>query len=447
MGTDDLDGVLVGAHGTVGAETVELALGGAGLHDGNLALDREGLEGHVVHDADGEVGLGLLHVQVVEHGDDLGRGGVLGGQAVAAADDQDILVLALEEGLDVGEEGFAHGAGFLRAVQDGDAADALREDGEEVLLGERTVEVDGDEAVLAAAAGEVVDGLLDGLGDGAHGDDDVLGGGIAVVLERAVAAAGELGNLTHVAGDDVRNGVVALVAGLDGLEIDVTVLGGTAGHGRIRIEGAGAEAGEGLFGDHLAEFVFRKRLDLLDFVAGAETVEEVQERDGGLDRGEVRHGGDVLGFLDGAGGDHGEAGLAAGHHVLVVTEDGEGVGGEGAGGHVEHGREHLAGDLVHVRDHQQETLGCRERGSEGTSLEGTVHGAGGAGLALHLGHFHRLAPEVLLPVGGPLVDVLGHGGRRRDRVDGGVLAEQVGDVRSGIVTITGDEFLFVSHNS
>ena len=307
-------------------------------------------------------------------------------------------------------------------------------------------EVAGDEAVLAAAAREVVDGLLDGLGDGAHGDDDVLGGRVAVVLEGTVAAAGELGDLAHVAGHDVRNGVIELVAGLNGLEIDVAVLGGTAGDRGVRVQGALAEAGESLLGNHLAELVFRKGLDLLDLVARAEAVEEVQERQAGLDGAQMSHGGDVLGFLDAAGGDHAETGLAAGHHVLVVAEDGQGMAGEGAGGHVEHGREHFTGDLVHVRDHQKQTLGGREGGGKGTSLEGTVHGAGGAGFALHLGHFDGFAPKVLLPVGGPLVDVLGHGRGRGDRVDGGVLAEQIRNVRSGEVTITGDEFLFVCHN-
>ena len=77
MGSDDLDGVLVGAHGSVGAESVELALGGALLHDGNLSLGGKALEGHVIHDADGEVGLGLLAVKVVVHGDDLRRSGIL----------------------------------------------------------------------------------------------------------------------------------------------------------------------------------------------------------------------------------------------------------------------------------------------------------------------------------------------------------------------------------
>ena len=294
--------------------------------------------------------------------------------------------------------------------------------------------------------GEVVDRLLDGLGDGTHGHDDVLGILGAVVLERTVGAAGQFADLAHVAGHDVRNGLIDLVAGLDGLEVHVAVLRGAARDGGFRVEGAGAEILEGLLADHLLQFAFVDRLDLLDLVRGTEAVEEMQERQGGLDGGQMRHGGDVLGLLDGAGGEHREARLAAGHHVLVVAEDGEGVRSERAGGYVEDGREHFAGDLVHIRNHQEKTLGGGVGGRQRTGLQGAVHGAGGACLALHLGDADGLAPEVLLAVGGPFVDVLRHRGRRRDRVNGSVLAEQVSDVRRRLVTITGDEFLFFCHN-
>ena len=74
-----------------------------------------------------------------------------------------------------------------------------------------------------------------------------------------------------------------------------------------------------------------------------------------------------------------------------------------------------------------------------------MHGTRGAGLTLHLSDLDGLAPEVLLAVGSPLVHVFRHRGRRRDRVDGSVLAEQVSDIRRCLVTITGDEFLFFSH--
>lgn len=34
-------------------------------------------------------------------------------------------------------------------------------------------------------------------------------------------------------------------------------------------------------------------------------------------------------LLDGAGGEHGEAGRADGHHVAVIAEDGQRLGGQG----------------------------------------------------------------------------------------------------------------------
>ncbi len=77
MASDDLDGVLVGADGAVRSESVELALCGAWLHDGNLALDGERLEGDIVHDADGEVVLRLILLKVIVDSDDLGWSGVL----------------------------------------------------------------------------------------------------------------------------------------------------------------------------------------------------------------------------------------------------------------------------------------------------------------------------------------------------------------------------------
>ena len=270
--------------------------------------------------------------------------------------------------------------------------------------------------------------------------------GGAVIGERPVFAAGQLADFAHVACHDIRHFVIDPVAGFRGLEVDVAVLGGAPCDGGVRIQGTGAERLQRLLADHLAEVVLVQRLDLLDFMRGAETVEEVEERDAGLDGRQVRDRRHVLGFLDGTRRQQREAGLAARHHVLVVSEDGEGVAGEGAGAHVEHGGQHFTGNLVHVGNHQEKALRCRKGGSEGTSLQGTMHGTGGTGLALHLRHFHGFSPEVLFSVSSPLVNVLGHGGRGRDRVDGGVLAEQVSDVRGGIVTITGDEFLFFSHN-
>ena len=266
-----------------------------------------------------------------------------------------------------------------------------------------------NETVLAALCVEVVDGFADGLGDRTHGDDDVLRVGVAVVVEGTVDASGSFADLAHVAGDHVGNFVVDLVAGLDGLEVDVAVLGGAAGDGSLGIESPFAELLQCLGAHHLPEVVLIDCLDLLDFVRGAETVKEVQEGDAALDCGEMGYGRHVLGFLYGAGCEQREAGLAACHHVLMVAEDGKCVRSERAGRNVEDCGQHFACDLVHIRNHQQKALGSGVGGGEGAGLEGTVHCSRGTCLTLKFGDLYGLAPKVLLPVGSPFVDVFCHG--------------------------------------
>ena len=61
-------------------------------------------------------------------------------------------------------------------------------------------------------------------------------------------------------------------------------------------------------------------------------------------------------------------------------------------------RGQLAGDLVHVGDHQQQALRRGEGGGERAGLQRAVEGAGGAAFALHLDHRRHGAPDVrLLP--------------------------------------------------
>ena len=82
-------------------------------------------------------------------------------------------------------------------------------------------------------------------------------------------------------------------------------------------------------------------------------VEEVEEGDFGFEGrgvGDHRH---IVRFLDGVGGEHRKAGLAARHHVALVAENAKRVGGERTGGNMEDGGAKFARDLVHVRDHQQ----------------------------------------------------------------------------------------------
>ncbi len=159
------------------------------------------------------------------------------------------------------------------------------------------------------------------------------------------------------------------VAGFAVLEEYVAVLGHTAGYGSVGGKGAGTEVGESLAVEQGKEVFLFEDLNFLNFVRGAEAVEEVYKRNACLNGGEVSHTGEVHNFLYGAFSEHGEAGLTNRHHVLVVTEDRKSVRGECTRRHVEYGGQKLACDFVHVGNHQQETLRSRVGGGEGTGLK------------------------------------------------------------------------------
>ena len=264
---------------------------------------------------------------------------------------------------------------------------------------------------------------------------NALGVGGADVVERLVVAAGQGGDLVHVLLDDGRDDLVVGVGSLTALEVDVRVLGGAANVRVFRVHGALAEGGHLVHVQQGLHVVVVDGLDLLDLVGGPEAVEEGDEGHAGLDGGEVGHQGEVHDFLDGSRGEHGEAGLAAGHDILVVAEDGQGVGRECAGRHVEDAGQQFAGDLVHVRDHQEQTLGGGEGGGQCATGQAAVDGAGSAGLGLQLADLNGLPENILAALSGPFISDLAHGGRGRDGVDGGGFTHGIGHPCGGGVTI------------
>ena len=143
----------------------------------------------------------------------------------------------------------------------------------------------------------------------------------SVVVEEVIFTTGDAGDFLHVVLYDFGDTVVVFVASLAVLEEYVTVLGHTACYGVGGVEGTCAEVGESLLVHQGSEVVLVHGLDLLDFVRCAETVKEVEEGHTALEGGEVGYTCEVHNLLYGAFGQHGEACLAACHHVLVVTED------------------------------------------------------------------------------------------------------------------------------
>ena len=102
---------------------------------------------------------------------------------------------------------------------------------------------------------------------------------------------------------------------------------------------------------------------------------------------------------------------------------------------MKHRRCKLSGDLVHVWDHQQQTLRCREGRSKRACLKCAMYRAGGTTLALHLHHYRYVAPDIFSTLGGPLVSQLTHGRGRCDRVDGADFVGSIGDVGSSLVAV------------
>ena len=433
---DDLDGVLVGTHGAVGAQAPELAADGAlGLGEQGSAHG-QGQVGHVILDADGEVVLGLLQQQIVEHGLQLGGGGVLAGQAIASGEDQGAVRLVDIGGADVLIQGLADGTGFLHTVQHGDALHGLGHGGHQVLAGEGTEQVHLQEAHLLTLGVQIIDDLLGAAGHAAHGHDDALCVRRAVIVEQVIFPARQAADLGHVVLHHVGEVGIVGVVGLPQLEVDIGVIHQGAHPGILGVQGVGAESGQGLVIHQLGVFVIAQHIDLLDLVAGTEAVEEVQEGDPGPDGRQMGHGGQVCGLLDAAAGEHGKARLAAVHHVAVVAEDGEGVGAHGAGRHMQHAGQTLAGDAVHGGDHQHQALGGGEAGGQSTGLQCAVTCAAGAGLGLHLHQADGLAEDVLFSVGGPFVGFLRHGGRRGDGIDARYLGKGIGNIGGGFVAVT-----------
>ena len=203
---------------------------------------------------------------------------------------------------------------------------------------------------------QIVDGFTNGFGNRTHGNDNIFGIGGTIIGKRVIFAAGDFGNLLHVCFNHIRNGIVKRIGCLFRLKEDIRVLCSTTSDRMLRIKRTVAECLKRFHVEQRSKIVLLDGFDLLNFVRSAETVEEVHERDTAFDGGKVRYTAKVHRFLYRTRCQHGKAGLTARVNVAMVAKDRKCVTGQCSCTDVENSWQQFAGNLIHIGDHQQQTL-------------------------------------------------------------------------------------------
>ena len=356
MVADDFDRRFIRANRAIGAKTPEFAGGGADRRGVDIFACRQGSEGDIIDDADGEAVLGLRQFQVVEHRHDVGRNDVFGAEAVATTDDDRLPFLAVERALNVEIQRLADRSRLFGPVKHGDLFDRLGDIAEEMLQRERTIQVDRQQTDLFAFGVQVVDGFLDHVADRTHRDDDAVGVFGAVIVEQVILAAGHFADFCHIFLDDAGDGLIVEIGDFALLEVNVRILGGAANHRMVGVQRPATEGVQRILVDQAGQFVIFDHFNFLRFVRSTETVKEIEERHAAFDRRQMGHRSQVHDLLHAAFGQKGETGLAGRHDVLVIAENAQRIGGNRARADVEYARQQFAGHFVHIGDHQQQAL-------------------------------------------------------------------------------------------
>ena len=431
---DNADSLLIGADSTVRAKTPEFALDSAlGQHIRHIrrSLNRGMI--NVIIDSHREITLRLIGRQIIEHADNIRRYGILGGQTIAAADHHNRTAgqshrhILMQRGTD--------STRHLDTVQHSHALYSLRQHRQHIFRRERTEQTHLQETDLTALCQQMIHRLISHLADRAHSHDDIGGIGRAVIIKRMILAACQLTDPAHIISHDSRQLLMIPVAGLLGLEENVGILrralySGVAGIQRTRTEGT-----QRLLIDHTSQIVIIPDLDLLLLMRGTEAVKEMQERQTALDSRQMCHGGQIHSLLHAGRTQHGKACLVTGHNVTVIAEDAESMTGDGARRNVHNAGQQLTRNSVHIGDHQQKTLRCSICRSKRTRSQSAVESTCSAALRLHFGNRDLLAKNIFTACCLPLIHILRHRRRRRDRINSGNISESVCDISRRLIAV------------
>ena len=215
----------------------------------------------------------------------------------------------------------------------------------------------------------LVHGFFDRFAYGAHRYDDVFCIRCPNIIKWLVTSSCQLADLIHVINNAFRNSIVELIGSFSSLEEDIRVLSSSADYRVFRIQCSVTEFLYSIPVNQLLKVFIAEHFDLLDLVRSTESVKKVQERNASLDCRKMCDTAQVHNFLYRTGCQHCEPCLSAGHYVRVISEDTECMSRYTSRCHVEYARQQFACDLVHIRDHQKQTLRCGICGGQSSSCQ------------------------------------------------------------------------------
>ena len=167
-----------------------------------------------------------------------------------------------------------------------------------------------------------------------------------MVIKQVIFPPGQRGDFRHIAFHQIGQREVEAVTGLPLLEVDIRVLRGAADHRVIRVQRLTTKALQRRAVQQRRQLLIRQHLDLLYFVRSTKAVEEVDKRYPPGDRRQVSHRRQVHHLLNVILHQHGAAGLAHRHHVLMVAKNIQRIGRQRPGADVKDARQQLPGDFV-----------------------------------------------------------------------------------------------------
>ena len=235
-------------------------------------IDWDGKMGDIVFDANGEAGPVLFGVKEVIDGLDVFWLGVFGRKTITATDNGvDVAAFLGKGGNDIEVERLAFSAVFFGSIENGNLLDGSWDGFNKKFGVEWAVEMDFDKTDFLAFGIQSVDDFASGFGNGTHSDDDAFGVWIAIVAEWVIFTAGETACFSEILLNDWGDFIEVLVLGFTSLEIDIVVLGATAGDWvGMWVKSAGSELLDLVHAKELLPLLFVDELDVLDFVGSTE---------------------------------------------------------------------------------------------------------------------------------------------------------------------------------